>query len=128
MFVLFFSNDEMRQIEKKDTGTPSEMAIVNYASALIDTDTLKRNCVFEIPFNSRRKWQLAIFNESTEPNADGECEFRVMMKGASEILAQKCSMIMDESGEQRLYGPGEMETFDVIRVCNYLFIQIPNSH
>lgn len=103
----------MRQIEKKDTGTPSEMAIVNYATSLIDPATLKRNCVFEIPFNSRRKWQLAIFQESTTPNADGDCDFRVVMKGASEILAQKCSMIMDESGDARPYGAEEMETFDV---------------
>lgn len=89
------------------------MAIVNYATSLVAVATLNMNCVFEIPFNSRRKWQLAIFKESVEPNADGSCQFKLVMKGASEILAEKCSMIMDESGDARQYSAEEMEAFDV---------------
>lgn len=59
--------------------------------------------VFEIPFNSKRKWHLQIAaiqpgaNETTLPQ--GHQKYQLMMKGAPEILIKKCTKIATAGGE-----------------------------
>ncbi|KAI1703335.1 e1-E2 ATPase domain-containing protein [Ditylenchus destructor] len=85
--------------ERKPTGSPSEIAMLQYCDSIIDVDKLRRshNIVFEIPFNSRRKWHLMI--AKTRSVGTDKHMYKLMIKGASEILATKCSHIINSSGQ-----------------------------
>ncbi|KAI1707298.1 e1-E2 ATPase domain-containing protein [Ditylenchus destructor] len=89
-----------KMVTKQASGTPSEVAMLQYADCVIDTDALRNsyNIVFEIPFNSRRKWHLMIIKIRPAPN--NQHEYLLLMKGASEILIEKCSTMLWESGER----------------------------
>jgi len=67
--------------------------------------------VFEIPFNSLRKWHLMITksNEDSKNNNDhisddddNSVEYTVMMKGAPEVIIKHCTHIMHASGNEEL--------------------------
>lgn len=47
---------------KKAIGPPSEVAMIKYAEQLINVHEFRRryNIIFEIPFNSKRKYHLVI--------------------------------------------------------------------
>lgn len=86
-------------IEKKVIGTPSDSAMLKYSDGIIDVKTLRKNAniVFEIPFNSSRKYHLMILKLNSIEN--NQNEYKLLIKGASEILANKCSKIMTHNGE-----------------------------
>lgn len=56
--------------------------------------------VFEIPFNSRRKFHLIIAKMHEIGN--GQYQYLLIMKGAPEILIQKCSTILTTDEETEL--------------------------
>lgn len=60
--------------------------------------------VFEIPFNSLRKWHLVIGRkvQNLEKDENSECEFILMMKGAPEVLIKLCSKYRSESGFEKI--------------------------
>jgi sodium/potassium-transporting ATPase subunit alpha len=78
--------------------------------------------VFEIPFNSLRKWHLVIVRNtrrtaqgasaaqgasvaqgaSTAQGARADCEYILMMKGAPEVLIQKCSTYRGETNIENI--------------------------
>uniref|UniRef100_A0A914QXB3 Cation-transporting P-type ATPase C-terminal domain-containing protein n=1 Tax=Panagrolaimus davidi TaxID=227884 RepID=A0A914QXB3_9BILA len=83
---------------KPATGAPSECAMIRYTDNLINIDAARRNhnIVFEIPFNSKRKWHLMIAKEKSLE--DGQARYKLMIKGASEILVQHASQILTPNG------------------------------
>uniref|UniRef100_A0A914CEV4 Cation-transporting P-type ATPase N-terminal domain-containing protein n=1 Tax=Acrobeloides nanus TaxID=290746 RepID=A0A914CEV4_9BILA len=87
--------------DRKAIGTPSEVALIQYADKLISVDDVRdqyaNKIVFEIPFNSKRKFHLMIA-KITDLN-DGQAEFKVMMKGAPEALIDRCSQMLTSNGE-----------------------------
>uniref|UniRef100_A0A914BV70 Cation-transporting P-type ATPase C-terminal domain-containing protein n=1 Tax=Acrobeloides nanus TaxID=290746 RepID=A0A914BV70_9BILA len=85
--------------EKQSLGTPSEIAMLKYVEQIIDVRITRLNhkIVFEIPFNSKRKWHLIIVKG--RDLKDGTNKYKLIMKGASEILIQKCSKILTSTGE-----------------------------
>ncbi|KAL3100665.1 hypothetical protein niasHT_020944 [Heterodera trifolii] len=99
--------------KRKAMGSPSEAAMLNYVNQLIDVEQTrtKNNIVFEVPFNSKRKWHLVILEQS-EDNADGLKQYKMLMKGASEILLHMCSTFVDEHGHQQKLGNVELKQFE----------------
>jgi magnesium-transporting ATPase (P-type) len=54
--------------------------------------------VFEIPFNSKRKYHAVIAKiHETKP---GNSQYLMMMKGAPEILIQRCSSILTADDDE----------------------------
>uniref|UniRef100_A0AC34FT94 Uncharacterized protein n=1 Tax=Panagrolaimus sp. ES5 TaxID=591445 RepID=A0AC34FT94_9BILA len=98
--------------EKNALGSPSECAMLKYADKLVDLAQLQRenNVVFEIPFNSRRKWHLLIIKEEEE-RKDGNCQYKLLIKGASEIVIKMCNDIYTQDGVIPITVT-EMEQFD----------------
>uniref|UniRef100_A0A915DWP8 P-type Cu(+) transporter n=1 Tax=Ditylenchus dipsaci TaxID=166011 RepID=A0A915DWP8_9BILA len=87
---------------KKAMGAPSEVALIKHAEQFVDVHEFRRryNLVFEVPFNSRRKFHLMIARVGED--AEGESQYLLLMKGAPEILIQKCSTILTAEGESDL--------------------------
>uniref|UniRef100_A0A915DYZ5 Cation-transporting P-type ATPase N-terminal domain-containing protein n=1 Tax=Ditylenchus dipsaci TaxID=166011 RepID=A0A915DYZ5_9BILA len=97
-----------KMVKKNTTGSPSEVAMLEYVDGIIDVDALRQSfdIVFEIPFNSRRKWHMMIAKLKSLGN--GQHQYQLLIKGASEILVEKCSRILDLNGEQ----PMDQESID----------------
>ncbi len=96
--------------------------MLRYAADLIDIDKLRADheIVFEILFNSKRKWNLMITKQvdraSRRPNMSNhlpthdensgashdDVDLLLMMKGAAEILIEMCTTIATEKGEVNL--------------------------
>ncbi|KAI1723202.1 e1-E2 ATPase domain-containing protein [Ditylenchus destructor] len=87
---------------KQAVGAPSEVALIKYAEQLINVHDFRKryNVVFEIPFNSRRKFHLVIAKMHEIGN--GQHQYLLIMKGAPEILIQKCSTILTTDEETEL--------------------------
>ena len=102
--VANFKEKEDNKLDRKPdeprpaNGSPSEVAMIQYCDRIFDIYKLRgaHQLVFEIPFNSKRKWHLQIHKE--KDLGQGMSEYRLMMKGAPEILIKKCSTIYTENG------------------------------
>ncbi|KAH7680512.1 Protein CATP-2, partial [Aphelenchoides avenae] len=83
-------------------GTPSEIAMLKYADELIDVGSLRDryDIVFEIPFNSKRKWHLMI--AKLDEVDDDTAEYHLFIKGASDVLIKKCSTIATDLADEDL--------------------------
>jgi magnesium-transporting ATPase (P-type) len=107
-------------------GTPTDAAMFKYVAQIVDVKLIRNKypvffllqickirifkIVFEIPFNSKRKWQLVIIK--MKENKDGTCKYRLIMKGASEILIKTCDKIMN--GKEAIpLNEEEMKNFQV---------------
>ncbi|KAK0412533.1 hypothetical protein QR680_006268 [Steinernema hermaphroditum] len=91
--------------EKKYSGSPTEVAVLKYVDEICDADLIreKYEVVFEVPFHSKRKFHIMIVKKANqEADKDGMMEFTVMMKGAPEVVIQKCSTIATADGEVAL--------------------------
>jgi sodium/potassium-transporting ATPase subunit alpha len=83
-------------------GTPSEIAMLKFADELIDVASLRHryDIVFEIPFNSKRKWHLMIAR--LEDLDDDMAEYQLFIKGASDVLIKMCSTIATDLSDEDL--------------------------
>uniref|UniRef100_A0A914UYP3 Cation-transporting P-type ATPase N-terminal domain-containing protein n=1 Tax=Plectus sambesii TaxID=2011161 RepID=A0A914UYP3_9BILA len=99
---------------KNISGNPSEVALLRYASQMTDVHDMRRcfDVVFEIPFNSVRKWHLLIARRTDKFAKDGMATFTLMMKGAPEKLIDLCTTIASESGEVELTEDEKMDFQD----------------
>ncbi|VDK50044.1 unnamed protein product [Anisakis simplex] len=82
--------------EHRITGMPSEVALLRYADKVANVSWLrgKYHIVYEVPFNSLRKWHLMIVRESGRViEEDGQTKYTIMLKGAPEVVITKCSQI-----------------------------------
>jgi magnesium-transporting ATPase (P-type) len=86
------------------SGNPSEVALLRHAAQFTDVLLLRDRfqVVFEIPFNSSRKWHLVITKQTDNPTIDGNTSFTLMIKGAPEVLIDLCTHLATESGDQPL--------------------------
>uniref|UniRef100_A0A915EEG3 P-type Cu(+) transporter n=1 Tax=Ditylenchus dipsaci TaxID=166011 RepID=A0A915EEG3_9BILA len=91
------------QIQGKQTvGAPSEVALIKYAEQLINVHDFRKryNVVFEIPFNSSRKFHLVI--AKMHEIGTGKYQYLLLMKGAPEIVIKRCSTILTTDEESEL--------------------------
>ncbi|TKR92452.1 hypothetical protein L596_007100 [Steinernema carpocapsae] len=94
-------------------GTPSDVALLRYVEANGSVDAIRKRyqVLFEIPFNSVRRWQLVVSRNlmtsksadalMTPPPGDNEFQYLIMMKGAPEEILSLCNrmIINDEIQE-----------------------------
>jgi sodium/potassium-transporting ATPase subunit alpha len=76
----------------KFAGNPSDVAILTYCDTAVSAERLRKDfpIVFEVPFNSTNKWQLVVTKMKT-PEVAGQAEFEVLMKGAPEVILDRCT-------------------------------------
>ncbi|CAJ0557884.1 unnamed protein product, partial [Mesorhabditis spiculigera] len=90
-----------KQRKKGDIfGIPSDVALAKYVELTASVEGIRQRyqVVYEVPFNSLRRYQLvvarcmaeAIDGEEEKP-LQGECRFVIMMKGAPELILSHCS-------------------------------------
>jgi magnesium-transporting ATPase (P-type) len=96
------------------------VAMLRYAADMIDMDQLREDheVVFEILFNSKRKWNMMITSNkktarksSIVEGSEGEVELDLMMKGAAEILIEMCSTIATKDGGEKPLDEIEKQSF-----------------
>jgi sodium/potassium-transporting ATPase subunit alpha len=79
---------------KMFSGNPSDVALLNYCEQQCSTRSLRDDypVLFEIPFNSKNKWQLIIV-KCIGGGREGatDIEYEVLMKGAPEVMLQRCN-------------------------------------
>jgi sodium/potassium-transporting ATPase subunit alpha len=92
-------NHEEISLAHKFTGNPSDVAILTYCDTIVDVERLRRECkvLFEVPFNSTNKWQLVI-TKTKAPEENGQAEFEVLMKGAPEVILDRCTTYASTKG------------------------------
>ncbi|KAK0401820.1 hypothetical protein QR680_015990 [Steinernema hermaphroditum] len=87
--------------EKQFVGSPSEVALLRYVDKIFSVPHIRQryHVVYEVPFNSLRKWHLMILQESgAQCDEDGNAEFLLMLKGAPEVVIQKCGTLATDTG------------------------------
>ncbi|KAM5350291.1 hypothetical protein ACJ41O_006796 [Fusarium nematophilum] len=74
--------------ERAIQGNATDSAVFRFAASGVSGDTLKKTTlrVFEVPFNSKNKWMLALFQSD-----DKRGRYRAMIKGAPDILLPGCT-------------------------------------
>jgi sodium/potassium-transporting ATPase subunit alpha len=88
--------------EKQFSGNPSDVALLTYCDVLCSTQRLRSDypILFEIPFNSKNKWQLIVVKTIDSVSEDpAHTEYEVLMKGAPEVMLQRCSSYASSKGE-----------------------------
>lgn len=87
------------------TGNPSDAALLRYVSRINSVEQLRSDyeTVFEIPFNSIRKWHLMIVRKAdAKADQDKNIKFTLIMKGAPEVLITKCAFYANEDGQAQI--------------------------
>ncbi|KAH7704171.1 P-type ATPase [Aphelenchoides avenae] len=92
-------------------GTPSDIAMLKYADELVDVLELRKQypVVYESPFNSSRKYHLVI--TKLRNVGDGNATYKLFIKGAADVLIEKCSSVVTENGIEEL-NKQNMEHFE----------------
>uniref|UniRef100_A0A915CEZ2 Myosin tail domain-containing protein n=1 Tax=Parascaris univalens TaxID=6257 RepID=A0A915CEZ2_PARUN len=85
------------------SGSPSDVALLRYVemSASVEGIRQRYHVVFDMPFNSVRRFQLIVAKCLAEPQkpcelpppVDGSSIFVIMVKGAPEVVLHKCQYI-----------------------------------
>jgi sodium/potassium-transporting ATPase subunit alpha len=87
----------------KFAGNPSDVALLSFCDKVCSVQALRTAypIVFEVPFNSTNKWQLVIVKSVgiVTGSMDGDIEYEVLMKGAPEVILQRCSTYSSLSAE-----------------------------
>ncbi|RMX70062.1 hypothetical protein DD238_000869 [Peronospora effusa] len=96
------SGREQRKVvgKRQYTGNPSDIALLRFADLNYSSNAIREEypLVFEIPFNSTNKWHLVIVPTSGETIM--QPSFEVFMKGAPEVIIERCSTILTATGEE----------------------------
>jgi sodium/potassium-transporting ATPase subunit alpha len=74
--------------ERTIQGNATDSAVFRFAASGPDGDSFRKTVprVFEVPFNSKNKWMLTVFESDDERGA-----YRVIIKGAPDILLSGCT-------------------------------------
>jgi sodium/potassium-transporting ATPase subunit alpha len=76
------------------SGNPSDVALLTYCERFCSTKLLREQypIIFEVPFNSKNKWQLVIVKTiGSVVGYPEEIEYEVLMKGAPEVMLERCN-------------------------------------
>lgn len=112
--------------ERVVKGDPTDTALLRFSEALsapsldINTSSLLDNCrrLFEIPFNSKNKWMLSVFEVNDVVDGDiSEKNSRtwVFAKGAPDILFRSCSTVMKADGSVVPFNDSAKEQLSVLQ-------------
>jgi sodium/potassium-transporting ATPase subunit alpha len=120
------------------SGNPSDCALLTYCNQICSTKWLRHDypILFEIPFNSKNKWQLVVVKSVGVHHCEsGMEEYEVLMKGAPEVILSKCATHASSVGEKHQapiddgFTPRFTEAFEtfaaggkrVLALCNMRF-------
>eukprot|EP00028_Trichosphaerium_sp_Am-I-7-wt_P007722 CAMPEP_0168514466 /NCGR_PEP_ID=MMETSP0405-20121227/4128_1 /TAXON_ID=498012 /ORGANISM="Trichosphaerium sp, Strain Am-I-7 wt" /LENGTH=989 /DNA_ID=CAMNT_0008533601 /DNA_START=42 /DNA_END=3007 /DNA_ORIENTATION=- len=100
--AVFNEQDMADGVPLQDCGTigdASESALIKFAQPIRDILDHRANCekLFEIPFNSKNKWQVSIHREE-----DGSDQLILVLKGAPERVLGMCDKILVDGEEKPL--------------------------
>ncbi|CAI4221688.1 unnamed protein product [Auanema sp. JU1783] len=100
-------------------GVPSDVALVKYVERNASVEAIRQryHTVFEIPFNSIRRWQLVVARCLAEPHSEkdlpplekDECRYVVMIKGAPEVIFNRCDRYRANSVVKEIDGDFKQE-------------------
>ncbi|ORX74193.1 calcium ATPase transmembrane domain M-containing protein [Linderina pennispora] len=82
--------------DRRVNGDATDSSILRFAERLqpVATAQAKYTKLFEIPFNSKNKWMLSLRKLAGTPSAPV-----LLVKGAPDVLLQRCSSIQNASGD-----------------------------
>jgi len=86
--------------QRKVVGDASDTALLLFSEDLVRTNDVRGRYekLVEIPFNSKNKWMLSIYAEPSNSRHAGQvC---LMMKGAPEMILDRCTTILMEDGAE----------------------------
>jgi sodium/potassium-transporting ATPase subunit alpha len=85
-------------------GNASDIAILRFCDNLRSSSTTREYYPvdFEIPFNSTNKWMLTICHDASMEDKDGRRTFTMMMKGAPEVILDRCSTYIKNGIEREI--------------------------
>ncbi|KAH7698956.1 Protein CATP-1 a, partial [Aphelenchoides avenae] len=86
-------------------GTPLDIALLTYVECVASAESIRGRfqMLFEVPFNSVRRWQLVVARCLVPPqcadakeltSGDDEVAHVVLMKGAPEVILSRCSRVV----------------------------------
>lgn len=78
-------------------GDGVDTALLKFSAQFIkdlDQFRIDNKLIFEIPFNSKNKFMLSVYEQPDNP------DFLVLMKGAAEIIVSKCNSFLSGNTEQ----------------------------
>lgn len=90
-----FESGENVPIEQRSViGDASDTAFLIFAEQFVRVASIRASnpVLAQIPFHSKNKWMLSIVKTSSGPT--------LYMKGASEIILQKCKTMLNEQGQE----------------------------
>jgi len=89
------NNSKYNQDEKRFTGDPTEVALMNFAKKFANIDTIKKEKrIYESPFDSKTKRMITTNKKNSKKIA--------YFKGAPEVVVKACSKILIDGKERRL--------------------------
>lgn len=77
--------------EREIQGSSTDAAVLRFAASGFSGDNLKEKStrVFQIPFNSKNKWMLALYESLSSFESRKNCD--VLVKGAPDVLLPTCT-------------------------------------
>jgi sodium/potassium-transporting ATPase subunit alpha len=91
--AVFDSAENVPTDQRAVMGDASDTGFLFFVENFMRVSTLRMQHpkLAEIPFNSKNKWMLTIVKAEQQPI--------LMMKGASEIILERCTMYLDKAGQ-----------------------------
>jgi sodium/potassium-transporting ATPase subunit alpha len=79
--------------ERQIQGNATDAAVLRFSASLGEADGRKATDprVFQIPFNSKNKWMLTMFNGTASSDEGAEGHYQVYVKGAPDVLFPACT-------------------------------------
>ena len=92
--------------ERTIKGDATDSAVLSFSEALripslgLDAPSLltSHEKLFEIPFNSRNKWMLAVWRTLPDPSTQAADSTWMLVKGAPDVLFPTCTSVMRADG------------------------------
>lgn len=90
----------LKQLPRLNDNNNADEVVKNHDYAAIETYRQQHPKVHEIPFNSSFKWQMSIHQMTGAPASKSmsHSEHVLLLKGAPDVLLDKCSFYFDPSG------------------------------
>lgn len=86
-------------------GDASEVALYRFCNAILRLETYKANWpkMFEIPFNSKNKYQLSIHKDiEASSSAEDGSRCLLVIKGAPEIILERCAYFLNDGETKKI--------------------------
>lgn len=92
---------------QKIMGDATDQSILRFAQSMSPVAELREKWkrVYEVPFNSKNKFMLSLFEEISKQD-DESGEYVLMMKGAPDILLPRCGSVLLPDGSQAALSTG----------------------